>query len=845
MSAALDTRTGKPVVFGNAVERACRSVAPSWPLDRQVAVNPYWGLIDQPFAQVASWMRRALGARFGLAPEEYGTAWRAGEITPSALARALGEYGDCAGLDAAVAALERETVRPSPLALLSDILDRDGPASAGARWGDTITQQVSQYCASYFDERQADWHRGRSGGLFSGWRATLRVDPALEPLRTAAGIRARARDLPDSADEALGWALQRLAVPPAEHAALLQVCLLRINGWASWCAFLGWEASLAGRGDPALRELLAIRTSWEALLDDGRRDAGSPWRQWREHWRRGLEAAQTPAQRRELAWQRAQEISYQDRLFRQLLDARSPAAGAHQDARPAAQLVFCIDVRSERLRRALESAEPGIETRGFAGFFGLPIHYQPLGTSAGGARLPVLLAPSLDATDSTGEPEEDAAVAARRARKESRQASRRPFLRSPSGGFSLVETIGLGFAAALLRRHFAAGAPAPVSLGRAQHASRTLRQRLAPCIALSVTDKADRVASILRAMSLTAGFARLFVLVGHGSQSENNPQAALLDCGACGGHSGDINARILAGLLNELPVRQALRERGIVIPQDTVAVGALHNTTTDEIELFDLARIPPSHAEDLRRLERSLIEAGRRTRADRAPQLGLAPLAASAAALLAAMRRRARDWAETRPEWGLANNAAFIVAPRARTRGVDLAGRCFLQDYTWADDRDGRVLEGILTAPMIVTHWINLQYFASTTDPEHFGSGNKLLHNVVCGNLGVFEGNTGDLRIGLSRQSVHDGQRWMHAPLRLSVLIDAPRAMIESVLTQHATVRHLVENEWIHLFRFADAHIEWRRHGRWQAWSPPADPIEPAASPAGAPGNRGRGNPHE
>ena len=845
MSASVDTLTETPARVAHAVERACRSVAPSWPLDRQVAVNPYWGLIDQPFTQVASWMRRALGARFGLAPEEYGTAWRSGEITPSALARALAEYGDSAGLDAAVCALERNTARPSPLALLSDILDRDAPASAGPRWGDTITQQVSQYCASYFDEHQSDWHRARGGGLFSGWRATLRGDHTLEPLRPAAGIRARVRDLPDSADAALGWALQRLAVPPAEHAALLQVCLLRINGWASWCAFLGWEASRTERSDPALRELLAIRTSWEALLDDGRRDAGSPWRRWREHWRRGLEAAQTPAERRELAWQRAQEISYQDRLFGQLLGARSRATGARPDARPAAQLVFCIDVRSERLRRALESTEPGIETRGFAGFFGLPIRYQPLGTSAGGARLPVLLAPSLDATDSTGAPEQDEAVAARRARETSRRASRRPFLRSPSGGFSLVETIGLGFAAALLRRHFAASAPARVSHGRTNHASRTLRPRLAPWIPMSVTDQADQVASILRAMSLTAGFARLLVLVGHGSQSENNPQAALLDCGACGGHSGDINARILAGLLNEHPVRQALAERGIVIPQDTVAVGALHNTTTDELELFDLERMPASHADDLRRLERSLLEAGRRTRAERAPQLGLAPLASSAAALLAAMRRRARDWAETRPEWGLANNAAFIVAPRARTRGVDLAGRCFLQDYTWADDRDGRVLEGILTAPMIVTHWINLQYFASTTDPEHFGSGNKLLHNVVCGNVGVFEGNTGDLRIGLSRQSVHDGHRWMHAPLRLSVLIDAPRARIEAVLARHATVRHLVDNEWIHLFRFADAHIEWRRHGRWQDWTPGERLMQCADSPAGTSANQGRGNRHE
>ena len=55
----------------------------------------------------------------------------------------------------------------------------------------------------------------------------------------------------------------------------------------------------------------------------------------------------------------------------------------------------------------------------------------------------------------------------------------------------------------------------------------------------------------------------------------------------------------------------------------------------------------------------------------------------------------------------------------------------------------------LLTAPVVVANWINLQYYASTVEPDQYGSGNKLLHNVVGGDLGVFEGNRGDLRIGL------------------------------------------------------------------------------------------------
>jgi len=106
---------------------------------------------------------------------------------------------------------------------------------------------------------------------------------------------------------------------------------------------------------------------------------------------------------------------------------------------------------------------------------------------------------------------------------------------------------------------------------------------------------------------------------------------------------------------------------------------------------------------------------------------------------------------------------------------------------------------------MVVANWINMQYFASVVDSRHFGSGNKLLHNVVGGRIGVFEGNGGDLRIGLPLQSVHDGQSWAHTPLRLQVYIEAPRAALDAVIAQHTLVRHLIEHRWVHLYRLDPA----------------------------------------
>jgi uncharacterized protein len=153
-----------------------------------------------------------------------------------------------------------------------------------------------------------------------------------------------------------------------------------------------------------------------------------------------------------------------------------------------------------------------------------------------------------------------------------------------------------------------------------------------------------------------------------------------------------------------------------------------------------------------------------------------------------------------------------------RTKHIDLAGRSFLHDYDWQQDPSLSVLELIMTAPMIVTNWINLQYYASTVDNQRYGSGNKVLHNVVGGRLGVFEGNGGDLRIGLPWQSLHDGDVLRHTPLRLSVFIEAPEAGVNTIISKHEMVRQLLDHEWLHLFRIdAESNgITRYCNGRWK-----------------------------
>jgi uncharacterized protein YbcC (UPF0753/DUF2309 family) len=318
-------------------------------------------------------------------------------------------------------------------------------------------------------------------------------------------------------------------------------------------------------------------------------------------------------------------------------------------------------------------------------------------------------------------------------------------------------------------------------------------------------------ATVLGAMSLTTDFAPLVLLVGHGANVVNNPHASGLHCGACGGYSGEVNARLLAGLLNDPAVRAGLVGKGIVIPAETLFMAALHDTTTDTVTLYTEDQLTDRHGDAIAQAESWLATAAVLTRSERALRL---PRATGAGSVI----KRSRDWSETRAEWALAGCKAFIAAPRARTAGRSLEGRAFLHDYVWQQDAGFGVLELIMTAPVVVASWISLQYYGSSVTPELFGGGNKLLHNVV-GGIGVIEGNGGPLRAGLPWQSVHDGHKLMHEPLRLSVCIEAPREAMTAVLEKHAGVRALFDNTWLHLFAIDDAgRLAWRYAGdlRWE-----------------------------
>ncbi|MBN8443433.1 MAG: DUF2309 domain-containing protein [Thauera sp.] len=814
-----------------ACEQACQAIAPAWPLDRAIAVNPHWGRIDRPLRQVAARMAALGDIRVFPSRDYLKAAWDAGRITRADLAHALMtlQAAQAAGLTdtQCIDALHKAASLPH-LPLLIDVLDDDPQRHARLSWRQAITHQVSQTCAAYFDEHQADWQPSRAEGLYAFWRDTLTHDHGIAVLMGLPDLGRALKALPPTRADAERWVLQRLGLHEAVWADYLEAVLLTVNGWASWCAWLGWEARLAGRTDTHLRDLLAIRLAWGAILLECKDDVVTrkAFAALLAEWVHAPERLRQAEDRLVIdeVWQLALEAGYQRELARKLAEVPSVQATTSAETGIEVQAAFCIDVRSEPMRRALEAACPAMQTIGFAGFFGLPVAYTPLATAARRPQLPGLLAAALEATDRITPAADDGSGEAQKLDDAARQARQRRFAwsaqgqaasRWPGAAFSYVEAAGVGYLGKLARWL----KPSAAARARDDLAGLPARYRALcrPTFSGLDTDaKVALAARVLHAMGLDHTLAPLVLLVGHGSQTNNNAHAAALDCGACCGQTGEINARLLAQMLNEAEVRASLRLQGIAIPEQTVFVAALHNTTTDEIEGFDLDLLPPAARARWARLQQVCAEAGDRVRRERAPRLGIDPRAGHDA-LLAQLRRRANDGAQTRPEWGLAGNAAFLIAPRRRSQGVALDGRCFLHDYDPGQDADGSLLEQLMTAPMLVTHWINWQYHASTCDPARLGSGNKLLHNVVGGHIGVFEGNGGDLRIGLARQSVHDGTRWMHEPLRLTVVIDAPEHAIERVIGKHAVVRQLLDNGWLHLWRFDGSGLVRYVDGRWRA----------------------------
>ena len=579
-------------------------------------------------------------------------------------------------------------------------------------------------------------------------------------------------------------------------------------------------------------------------------------------------------------WLNAQEAHYMGRLLCGL-NLTHPAP---REKRPFAQVMFCIDVRSERIRRHLEKVGD-YQTFGIAGFFGVPVSFIGLDKGSETHLCPVVATPKnvvLELAITRSADDQAFMSSLEQVFHELKASVLSPFI--------TVEAIGLLFGLDMFgkslaplaynrwRQRLHPGKPDSrllldkLSREQADSIIRSLQRAMivkavgrelgiqreaitdemvrelretalgnhagltdfARAFKLDVQAEArfiERLRSVyrinrgyaqiqlerlgrigftldeqvhfvsqaLRSIGLTGDFSRFVLLAGHGSTSENNPYESALDCGACGGNHGITNARVLAQIANKPAIRARLREQGIAVPDDTWFVPAFHNTTTDELRLFDLDLLPSSHLVYTERLSNGLQAASRLCAAERIGTLEEATGKDSdPASAYRLARRNAMDWSQVRPEWGLARNAAFVIGGRHVTGQLDLEGRVFLHSYDYRCDPRGRLLENILAGPLVVGQWINMEHYFSAVDNDHYGSGSKVYHNIA-GRFGVMTGNLSDLRTGLPAQTVLKDGAPYHEPLRLLTVIEAPFAHARSAIEGVVKVRNLVHNGWLRM----------------------------------------------
>lgn len=632
-----------------------------------------------------------------------------------------------------------------------------------------INRESIKWLQAYFDEGQSTISMPfRGEGLLPAMRRLLPHDSAVCRKNSPEADWLKA--LPVDPEAIIEQCLQELEIPENKWTAFLQVLLTTLPGWAAHVQYRNQWADASDRRKPyqvSKTEYLAFRIILTRIL-------------WPQAYR--LLRWQDKALKNASAEPALQWISKAEQQFRSTLLAQFAKPRKLNTRTPDAQLIFCIDVRSEPFRRALEQ-QGNYDTLGFAGFFGVPVAIANSITNTEYASCPVLLQPAHTVEEQPSGDYHSCQQNHQRQRsaKQLYQSLKYTF----TTPFALVETLGafsgLGIALRNLLPKTYQGLMtklAPDQDFNPDHHHIPLQQQAA------------YAGGALRAMGLTANFAPLVILCGHGSQTQNNAYATALDCGACGGHHGAPNAKIMANILNTHAVREILAGEGIRIPDSTWFLAAEHNTTTDELRLFD-QQAPKAHGAGIRQLKADLEKARVVNNQVRVAKLG--------GSAIEQPSLRAADWAQVRPEWGLAGNAAFIVAPRNLTREIDLDGRSFLHSYDWTQDAEGKALTTILTAPMVVGQWINSQYLFSTIDNIAYGGGSKITKNIS-GKIGIMQGNASDLMTGLPLQSVYssDGEAY-HQPVRLLTVVYAPADRISAIVAQQEVLQKLFGNGWVSL----------------------------------------------
>lgn len=616
-------------------------------------------------------------------------------------------------------------------------------------------RQSLKWLMAYFDQGQASMPMPyKSEGLFSCFLKLARFDNHLSSSRNFQWLL----DLPAEPLDAILSLFQKTNLDYKYWAEFIQISLSSLPGWSGYMKYLTeWQ----NHNDELLEQFAALRITLIFLLEEATIN---------------FTKVKEP--------QNFFSMLASEKQYHQDLRKKLTKQTIHQPQQAQVQALFCIDCRSEKPRRFFEQ-EANFQTFGVAGFFGLPMAVQEQAGHTT-ARCPIIVQPAVKCTTSLVKIKwrqcaKNIVIGYKKIHKALKYQIISPF--------ALAEALGIVFALQMIIKSLV---PKNILVNIYQFFKLQPEQYDYQLLtnngnAIDLTTQVDFAGGLLKSINLTEKFAKKILVFGHGATTQNNPYETTLNCGACNGYAGGANAQVLVKLLNDPEVRAELRHRHISIPDETKFYAGVHDTTQDCLSLGQ---------------------------ADKDIQLVLSKYNRTKHQ----QQAQAHNWSAVRPEWGLANNNALIIAPRTLTQNLDLQTRAFLHDYHWQADEDLSILQGILLGPLIVAYWNNMQYFFSTAANKYFGSGNKVTHNIV-GNFGVMQGNGSDLMIGLPLQSVNlTNSQAYHQAGRLVVVIQAPQESVDQILDAHQQIKNLVVNGWIHLWVIDEQQRTFQRctHGSWQ-----------------------------
>ncbi|UTA69837.1 YbcC family protein [Emticicia sp. 21SJ11W-3] len=499
-----------------------------------------------------------------------------------------------------------------------------------------------------------------------------------------------------------------------------------------------------------------------------------------------------PSERQEVLkiWQDAFEWSYYDQVFSAVKYAKLNYADKDDVTQKSFQAIFCIDEREDSLRRHLESVDTNSETLGCPGFFGVEFYFQPQNGKFYEKLCPAPVTPKYLVK------EYDVKEKKKHELLYTKQSHN--FVQ----GFFISLSLGLMAAWKLLQGLFVPkSSPAFASAFRHMNIDGQLHfENKSPDdienglqVGFTVEEMAVRVEGLLRGIGMVKDFAPLVYVVGHGASSANNPHHGAYDCGACSGRPGSVNARVFAAMANHPKVRALLDAGGLHIPEQTQFIGALHDTSSDEIAFYDELQISAQNRKAHEANKEAFENALDLNAKERSRRFVSIDTKQDIKKVREAIRKRSVSFFEPRPELGHSTNALCFVGHRSLTKNIFLDRRAFMNSYDYRTDLDGKRLLGVMRPLPPVCGGINLEYFFSRMDNAKMGAGTKLSHNIV-GLVGVVSSCDGDLRPGLPQQMIE-----VHDPVRLVIMVEHYPEVILNTIRSEAALYEWFANEWVHL----------------------------------------------